>query len=213
MLYELFTGKRVFEASTLAELIQQHESTTPKSPSQWVEGLNPVVERVILRCLEAEPSSRPRSAPQVTAALPGGDPLAAALAAGETPSPEMVAAAGGEGALRPQVAWMLLLGSLVVVAAIIVLARYSTDLGLAPAQKTPRELEVRAGEIIEQAGYTDAPHDLRRTRARLCHLAGGELEQIQFLLGHASIETTERYLGCKQKLRHAVNDAIGLEDT
>jgi len=57
-----------------------------------------------------------------------------------------------------------------------------------------------------------APHDLRRTCARLCHLAGGELEQIQFLLGHASIETTERYLGCKQKLRHAVNDAIALDD-
>jgi site-specific recombinase XerD len=57
-----------------------------------------------------------------------------------------------------------------------------------------------------------APHDLRRTCARLCHLAGGELEQIQFLLGHASVQTTERYLGCKQKLRHAVNDTIGLED-
>ena len=57
-----------------------------------------------------------------------------------------------------------------------------------------------------------APHDLRRTCARLCHLAGGELEQIQFLLGHMSVQTTERYLGCKQKLRHAVNDAIGLED-
>src|SRR5689334_23150476 len=49
-----------------------------------------------------------------------------------------------------------------------------------------------------------APHDLRRTCARLCHLAGGELEQIQFLLGHASVQTTERYLGCKQKLGHAV---------
>ena len=45
-----------------------------------------------------------------------------------------------------------------------------------------------------------------RTCARLCHLAGGELEQIQFLLGHASVQTTERYLGCKQKFRHAVND-------
>jgi len=56
-----------------------------------------------------------------------------------------------------------------------------------------------------------APHDLRRTCARLCHLAGGELEQIQFLLGHVSVETTERYLGCKQKLRNAVNDQLGLE--
>jgi hypothetical protein len=58
-----------------------------------------------------------------------------------------------------------------------------------------------------------APHDLRRSCARFCHLSGGELEQIQFLLGHASVQTTERYLGCKQKLRHAVNDNLGLEDS
>jgi integrase len=56
-----------------------------------------------------------------------------------------------------------------------------------------------------------APHDLRRTCARPCHLAGGELDQIQFLLGHVSIQTTERYLGCKQKLRVAVNDRMGIE--
>jgi len=56
-----------------------------------------------------------------------------------------------------------------------------------------------------------APHDLRRTCARLCHVAGGELEQIQFLLGHVSVQTTERYLGCKQKIRDAVNDRIGIE--
>jgi site-specific recombinase XerD len=55
-----------------------------------------------------------------------------------------------------------------------------------------------------------APHDLRRTCARLCHQAGGELEQIQFLLGHVSVQTTERYLGCKQRLQNAVNDQIGL---
>ena len=57
-----------------------------------------------------------------------------------------------------------------------------------------------------------APHDLRRSCARLCHLAGGELEQIQFLLGHVSVQTTERYLGCKQKLRNAVNDGIDLAE-
>jgi integrase len=56
-----------------------------------------------------------------------------------------------------------------------------------------------------------APHDLRRTCARLCHAAGGELEQIQFLLGHVSVQTTERYLGCKQRIHSAVNDSIGIE--
>jgi site-specific recombinase XerD len=56
-----------------------------------------------------------------------------------------------------------------------------------------------------------APHDLRRSCARLCHSAGGEIEQIQFLLGHVSVQTTEKYLGCKQHLREAVNDQIGIE--
>ena len=71
------------------------------------------------------------------------------------------------------------------------------------------------GVVKEKAKACDiqslAPHDLRRTCARLCHQAGGELEQIQFLLGHVSVETTERYLGCKQRFRNAVNDRIGLE--
>jgi site-specific recombinase XerD len=57
-----------------------------------------------------------------------------------------------------------------------------------------------------------APQDLRWTSARLCHLVGCELEQIQFLLGPVSVQTTENYLGCKQKLRVAVNDHIGIED-
>jgi site-specific recombinase XerD len=70
--------------------------------------------------------------------------------------------------------------------------------------------EVR--EYARKAGIERlAPHDLRRTCARLCHAAGGELEQIQFLLGHVSIQTTERYLGCKQRIRGAVNDRIGIE--
>jgi integrase len=60
-----------------------------------------------------------------------------------------------------------------------------------------------------------APHDLRRTCARLCHESGGELEQIQFLLGRASVQTTERYIGCRQKFREAVNDRfrIALSNT
>ena len=67
-------------------------------------------------------------------------------------------------------------------------------------------------EYVRKAGIEElAPHDLRRTCARLGHAAGGELEQIQFLLGHASIQTTERYLGCKQRIRSAVNERIGIE--
>jgi site-specific recombinase XerD len=70
--------------------------------------------------------------------------------------------------------------------------------------------------IVKEAAQTIgvatlAPHDLRRTCARLCHASGGELEQIQFLLGHVSVQTTERYLGCKQRIRSAVNDRIGIE--
>jgi site-specific recombinase XerD len=64
----------------------------------------------------------------------------------------------------------------------------------------------------QKLGFTGlAPHDLRRSCAKLCHSAGGELEQIQFLLGHVSVQTTERYLGCKQRIRGAVNDRIGIE--
>ena len=56
-----------------------------------------------------------------------------------------------------------------------------------------------------------APHDLRRTCAKLCRKAGGDLEQIQLLLGHASVQTTERYLGTEQNLSSAVNDGLGLD--
>jgi len=72
------------------------------------------------------------------------------------------------------------------------------------------------GWVVRQCAKTAAidrvaPHDLRRTCARLCHSAGGELEQIQFLLGHRSVETTERYLGSRQRIVHAVNDNLGIE--
>ena len=77
---------------------------------------------------------------------------------------------------------------------------------------SPKVLRDVVGTAAARAGIDKlAPHDLRRTCARLCHLADGELDQIQFLLGHVSIQTTERYLGCKQKLRIAVNDRLGIE--
>jgi integrase len=77
---------------------------------------------------------------------------------------------------------------------------------------TPKVLWEVVRAAARRAGIEKlAPHDLRRSCARLCHLTGGELDQIQFLLRHVSIQTTERYLGCKQKLRFAVNDRMGIE--
>jgi len=77
---------------------------------------------------------------------------------------------------------------------------------------TPKVLWEVAKSAAASSGIEKlAPHDLRRTCARQCRLAGGELDHIQFRLGHVSIQTTERYLGCKQKLRVAVNDNLGIE--
>jgi integrase len=65
-------------------------------------------------------------------------------------------------------------------------------------------------EYGDPLGVRVRPHDLRRTCAKLCRAGGGDLEQIQLLLGHASIQTTERYLGTRQNLADAPNDRLGL---
>src|SRR5262249_25071620 len=94
VLYEGWTGRQAFPASTLAELRDQKEHEMPAAPSIVRPTIDPAVERVIMRCLERDPRLRPASVAQLGAALTGGDPLAAAIAAGETPSPGMVAALG-----------------------------------------------------------------------------------------------------------------------
>ncbi len=94
VLYEIYTGKRAFDATTIAELLRQHDDGVRIVSGSTARDIDPAVQRVIERCLAREPAERPGSAIAVSAALPGGDPLAAALAAGETPSPAMVAAAG-----------------------------------------------------------------------------------------------------------------------
>ena len=83
VLYELYTGKRAIEGATLADLRRAHSEHQPTAPSLLASEIDPVVERAILRCLEKEPAKRPASALQLAASLPGGDPLAAALAAGK----------------------------------------------------------------------------------------------------------------------------------
>ncbi|HEU5180456.1 MAG TPA: serine/threonine-protein kinase [Candidatus Polarisedimenticolia bacterium] len=159
VLYELFTGKMAFKASSVGELRRLQLETTPTSPSSLLEGFDPAVERVILRCLDQEPSRRPSSALAVAAALPGGDPLAAALAAGETPSPEMVAEAGQKGATSPAVAWGALGLFIVTLVALLALAPRTALLGMVPLDKPPEFLAERAREILTEAGHDRKPGD------------------------------------------------------
>ncbi len=160
VLYEVFTGKRAFDARNLEELLNLRKSeTTPTSPSSHVKEIDPLVERVILRCLEREPRNRPASALQVAAALPGGDPLQAALAAGETPSPEMVAAAPKKGALRPAIAVALLASLVGLMVVACVLANQVALYNLVPLDKSPEILRERAREVVKKLGYTTTPVD------------------------------------------------------
>ena len=159
VLYELYTGRKPFEAATLAELKRKKEEETPRAPSELTREINPVIERVIQRCLERDPRSRPASALQVVSALPGGDPLAAALAAGETPSPEMVAASGSVEGLRPVVAWACLAAVAIGVLVTVLLGAQATLFRRVPLEKPPDVLVERSREILKKIGYPETPAD------------------------------------------------------
>ncbi|MGB1927152.1 MAG: serine/threonine-protein kinase, partial [Rubripirellula sp.] len=100
--HEIFTGKPVFRASSIAEMIRLRDQSAPSRISSIGKDIDPVVDKIIQRCLSNDPAERPPNVVQIAAALPGGDPLAAAVAAGETPSPELIAASGGTGGISPR---------------------------------------------------------------------------------------------------------------
>ena len=158
VLYEVFTGKRAF-AEKPAEMLRGRADRTPSRPSSVVKNIDPIVEKVILRCLEDEPSARPATALAVAAAMPGGDPLAAALAAGETPSPQMVAASGETSGLRPATAIACLATAVIGLAiGAILTIRYSA-LEKMHLDQTPEVLEHRARETVAALGYPQKPAD------------------------------------------------------
>ena len=156
VLYELFTGQRAIEAKNVSELLRKREAGIV-APSEIVRDLDPAIDRAIFRCLEHDPRARPASALAVSAALPGGDPLAAALAAGETPSPEMVAAAGETSSLEPRTAILGLVVTVLFLAACAALTESAQITSRLPLEKSPEVLEDRARDIARRLGYTDPP--------------------------------------------------------
>jgi hypothetical protein len=137
VMHEMFTGKR-----------------PPGENSSAVRDVDPSVERIILKCLDTDPAKRPSGALAVSAALPGGDPLAAALAAGETPSPEMVAAAGAQEGLKPALAIACLAVILIALGANVILRSQQNLAGMVNFELPPVALAVQARKTIQQLGYS-----------------------------------------------------------
>ncbi|MGA2150124.1 MAG: protein kinase, partial [Bryobacteraceae bacterium] len=158
--YEMFTGKPAHRADTMAEILELRRSSAGvTNPSQLASDIDPAVERAILRCLEPDPKLRPASAMALAASLPGGDPLAAALAAGETPSPEVVAASGSTDGLPPKVAIPTLAGVIVGLIAACILPPKFQMAAYTPLDNPPEALNVKAREIVRSLGYTDPSAD------------------------------------------------------
>jgi predicted Ser/Thr protein kinase len=174
--YEIFTGRKPFDAKNVQQLIDMQESAHLTSMTSVASDIDPLVEKVIRRCLDPDPAKRPATAMAVMAALPGGDPLAAAMAAGETPSPEMVLAAGKvEGMARKYSVPCLVLVVLSMLATIPI-RQARTAMAHASLDQSPDVLAHQAREFAASLGYPKKPGDsvvwLEHRGALLGYLAG-----------------------------------------
>jgi len=154
--YETLTGRRFFDAKTMTDLLAQHRESKAGNLASVARMADPRVERLIAQCLEEAPSARPPSARAVLALLPGTDPLEAAVAAGETPSPDAVAAAARVGDITAVVAWGALaaiVGGLVLVARLFEGSELYRDTLL---PKPAPVLAERARDILGALGHASA---------------------------------------------------------
>ena len=165
VLYEVFTGSRVFSGPARG---------TVAAPSLLVKDLSPAIDRLVLGCLDDDPQRRPASAMAVAQALPGGDPVAAAMRAGQTPSPEMVAASRATVRLSVRAITACFLAAVALLIAAYVISPHNQDIGIAPPDVPPEALVARARDIAASAGYDAQPRDhafgFERDRARLAYL-------------------------------------------
>ena len=150
VLYEIFTGQRAFKTANRFEI---------PSAVSVVRDVDPLVERVISRCLDPDPAKRPQTALGVARMLPGGDPLAEALAAGDTPSPEVVANSGSTDGLRVPVAIGCLVAAVAGIIAASVISQRTLLVNRLPMEFSPEVMSAKAREIADGLGYADRPVD------------------------------------------------------
>ncbi len=158
VLYELYTGKRPYTGKNMQELLAQQEAMSMTSMTSHAQDIDPAVENIIKRCLDPDPARRPSSALLVSMALPGGDPLAAALAAGQTPTPEMVASSRSQG-LPLRYSLPLTVALILGILAFPLLRGHVDVLQYTPAEMPPEALTVEARRLAAQFGYTQRPVD------------------------------------------------------
>ncbi|MFI5007494.1 MAG: serine/threonine-protein kinase [Solirubrobacterales bacterium] len=161
VLYEMVAGRRFFDAGTLDELRSQHRSERLSRLGALSGQVDSALQRVIAACLEEDAQRRPASARGVLALLPGGDALEAALAAGATPAPDVVAAAGPVGDLSRAAAWGALAAFTGILAVIVLLTGGMTLLPTTPPAKTPEILAERARFVLSSLGKLPPPVDAK----------------------------------------------------
>jgi serine/threonine-protein kinase len=154
ILFEMFAGRRLQVAGSIGELAQYHDQNTAAAEALEATEIEPGIAQTISACLQLDPRARPHSAAALAALLPGGSPLTAVLAAGETPSPGMVAAAGPVGALSGGWRVAICLGIGLLLTAVVLLS--SLVFGRLGTLKAPAALADRAAELLEELGYPQA---------------------------------------------------------
>ena len=153
VLFELFTGSPAFQGTDAAEFLRLRGSHPSTTPTTLVRDLDPAIERAILRCLDPDPRLRPGSALDVAGSLPGGDPLAEALAAGETPAPELVAAAGPDRVMRPITAVAMLVVIAAALTGVLLLTEQTQMVSMVPMENSPEVLAAKARDLVRSLGY------------------------------------------------------------
>jgi eukaryotic-like serine/threonine-protein kinase len=152
----MFTGRRALTADVVGP---SRKGMPVASVALDLPDVDPAVEHVILRCLERDSARRPASAVAVAAALPGRNRLAAAVATGETPSPDTVAAAGEAGTLSPAVGALCFGGVLAGLLLLAVGARDVSLIGLSRPEHGPQFLVERAHTVLRNLGYVETAAD------------------------------------------------------